>query len=293
MTHLIFGCGYLGSRVAKRWRDAGESVIIVTRSPEKAIGFRRQGYEVLVTDLNIVDTHLRLPTVDVLLYSVGFDRTPGQTISQVYERGLKNVFRALRISTQRVIYISTTGVYGNAAGEWVDESTPPNPSREGGRASLAAEVLLAGKKSGSNNVILRLAGLYGPGRVPFLDLLRDGGTIPAMENGHLNLIHVDDAAAVVVAASRLGPFTDGPRIYCVSDGHPVQRGEYYREVARQIGAPPVRFVAPEPSSPRAARAEADRRIRNDRMLADLRVPLQYPDYRTGLKAILNDSSSAT
>jgi nucleoside-diphosphate-sugar epimerase len=291
MTHLIFGCGYLGSRVAKRWRDAGETVIIVTRTPDKAIELHRQGFEAIVTDLNTLDTDLCLPTIDVLLYSVGFDRTPGQTISRVYERGLQNVLRALRISNQRVIYISTTGVYGDAAGDWIDENTLPSPQREGGRASLAAEQVLTAHPLGGNSVILRLAGLYGPGRVPFLDLLRAGQPIPAAEHGHLNLIHVDDAASVVVAASNLATFTDGLRIYCVSDGHPVQRGDYYREVARQFGAPAVRFVSPDPTSPRAARAETDRRVSNARMLKDLKVSLVYPDYRAGLAAILQQANS--
>jgi nucleoside-diphosphate-sugar epimerase len=286
MSKLIVGCGYLGSRVAQRWRDAGESVIVVTRSPEKALEFRRQGYESLVSDLNIVDTHLCLPAVDTLLYSVGFDRTPGQTVSQVYERGLQNVIRAMRISTQRVIYISTTGVYDDASGDWIDENTPPNPQRAGGSASLAAEIFLTSYPSSKNSIILRLAGLYGPGRVPFLDLLRAGQPIPAAELGHLNLIHVDDAAATVVAAAQLAPFSDGPRIYCVSDGHPVERGDYYRELARQIGAPPVQFVAPDPNSPRAVRAEANRRVDNKRMLAELGIELVYPDYRAGLAAIL-------
>jgi nucleoside-diphosphate-sugar epimerase len=244
-----------------------------------------------VSDLNVVDTHLCLPAVDTLLYSVGFDRTPGQTIAEVYERGLQHILRAMRITTQRVIYISTTGVYGNAAGDWIDESTPPCPQREGGRASLAAEIFLTSHPSAKNSVILRLAGLYGPGRVPFLDLLRAGEPIPAPEHGHLNLIHVDDAAAVVVSSSQLAPFNDGPRIYCISDGNPVQRGEYYREVARQIGAPPVRFIPPDPTSPRAARAETDRRVSNARMLRDLKVSLVYPDYRAGLAAILQQARS--
>ena len=82
--------------------------------------------------------------------------------------------------------------------------------------------------------------------------------------------------------------TDERRVYCVSDGHPVERGEYYREVARLIGAPPPTFVTPDPNSPRAARAEADRRVKNSRMLAELGVQLAYPDYRAGLAAILAD-----
>src|SRR5262249_24571070 len=103
----------------------------------------------------------------------------------------------------------------------------------------------------------------------------------------------DDAAAVVIAAAESDTTTflttdPGPRIYCVSDGHPVERGEYYSEVARQIGMPPPSFVAPEPNSPRAQRAGSSRRILNERMLNELRVTLAYPDYRAGLAAILNE-----
>jgi hypothetical protein len=75
-------------------------------------------------------------------------------------------------------------------------------------------------------------------------------------------------------------------VYCVSDGHPVLRGDYYREVARQIGAPSPVFVTPEANSPRAMRAGVNRRVRNTRMLNELRTKLVYPDYRAGLSAIL-------
>jgi len=194
---------------------------------------------------------------------------------------------ALPRDVERFIYISTTGVYGPAGGEWVDELTPPDPQRDGGRASLAAEQALAAHPLGKRGVILRLAGIYGPGRIPFLSDLRAAAPIPATTAGHLNLIHVDDAAAVVLAAARCPAFDDGPRVYCVSDGRPVQRGEYYRQVARQIGAPPPTFTDPKPGSPRAARAEADRRIRNDRMRNELRVKLAYSDYGAGLAAILS------
>ena len=89
-----------------------------------------------------------------------------------------------------------------------------------------------------------------------------------------------------MAADSLEPSDDGPRVYCVSDGHPVQRGDYYREVARQIGAPPPQFTSADANSPRMARAAASRRVRNARMLNELQVKLIYPDYRAGLSAIL-------
>lgn len=280
MAKLIVGCGYLGERVARRWREGGQSVYVMTRSESRAAVLRDLGYTPIVADVTRAETLKQLPAVETVLLAVGFDRSVGNSIHDVYVEGLKNVLAALPGETGRLIYISTTGVYGSADGEWVDETTPPAPKREGGQASLAAEELIAVHQLGPRSVILRLAGLYGPGRVPFIRELRAGEPIPARASGWVNLIHVDDAAAVVLAAAEMP--LDRLSIYCVSDGVPVERGEYYSEVARQIGAAPPRFVEPDPNSPRAARAEANRRISNARMMADLRVELTYPDYRAGL-----------
>jgi nucleoside-diphosphate-sugar epimerase len=288
MTKLIFGCGYLGERVAQRWREAGHNVAIVTRSRERAHEFQRQGYDAIVGDITQTDSLAGLPAAETALFAVGYDRTANQTIEKVYADGVRNVLAALPSEIGRFIYISTTGVYGNAGGGWIDEQTPTNPQREGGKASLAAEQALAEHPLSKNAIILRLAGIYGPGRIPFRSLLRAGAPIPAASDGFLNLIHVVDAASVVLAAgdANAAESGNGPRIFCVSDGQPVQRGEYYREVARQIGAPEPTFVAPELDSPRTARAVSDRRVRNGRMLAELGVQLIYPDYRSGLRAIL-------
>jgi nucleoside-diphosphate-sugar epimerase len=126
--------------------------------------------------------------------------------------------------------------------------------------------------------------------VPFLHELIANEPIPARTSGYLNLIHVSDAVEVIAAAesSDLSRFAEEsrPRIYCVSDGHPVERGRYYSEVARLIGAEPPLFIEPPPNSPRAERSSSSRRVKNSRMLAELGVTLTYPDYRAGLKAIL-------
>jgi nucleoside-diphosphate-sugar epimerase len=292
MTVLIFGCGYLGERVALRWRAAGHEVAIVTRSAHRAERFRKQGFVPIIADVTRPHTLGQFIEAQTVLYSIGFDRTAAYSIDEVYAGGVRNVLAALPAQLSRFIFISTTGVYGPAEGGWVDEATPPAPQRDGGRASLAAERVLANHPLGGRGIILRLAGIYGPARVPFIDELRAGKPLPAPATGWLNLIHVDDAAEVVVAAAEmpleaLGTHNRWPLVYSVSDGCPVERGEFYSEVARQVGAPPPRFVKPDPNSPRAARAAANRRISNVRMLADLRVTLAYPDYRAGLAAILS------
>ena len=240
MTKLIFGCGYLGQRVAQQWREAGEDVVVVSRNHERAERFKTEGYGAVVADVTQHTTLVGLPVAETALFAVGFDRSAGKSIEEVYAGGVRNVLAALPSDTGRFIYISSTGVYGDALGKWIDEQTPPDPQRDGGRASLAAEQALTESPFASRGIILRLGGIYGPGRIPFLDKLRAGEPIPAHSEGHLNLIHVDDAAAVMVLAadeptSNRGGAPATPRIYCVCDGQPVQRGDYYREVARRIG----------------------------------------------------------
>ena len=124
--------------------------------------------------------------------------------------------------------------------------------------------MLAAHPLGKRSIILRLAGIYGPGACRSSTSCAPANRFRRQRAGYLNLIHVDDAAdSCRRGRANSSQSANGPRVYCVSDGQPVERGEYYSEVARQIGAPPPRFVEPDPNSPRAARAEANRRVRND------------------------------
>ncbi len=291
MKALVVGCGYLGVRAARLWQAAGAEMHVLTRSDERARGFAASGYLPFVADILTKDSLNNLPLVDSMLFAVGYDRNSSVPIYDVYASGLANVLAALPTDTGRVIYISSTGVYGAADGEWVDEQTPPNPQRAGGHASLAAEQVLTAHPLGSRSVVLRLAGIYGPGRIPYLDKLRAGEPLDVPSEGWLNLIHVDDAAAIVIAAeswARVNPPTQGPEIFCVSDGHPVVRSDYYREVARLIGAPEPEFVSPTTDTPAAERARSDKRINNRKMVEMLDAPVRYPTYREGLAAILGE-----
>jgi len=304
-TRIIFGCGYLGLRTARLWRDSGHPVIAATRSASRLAEFSGEvigGFQADVTrpetldDLRAFNALNRVAGVklEAALYAVGFDRSAGVDIHTLYAGGLKNVLAALPATVNRVIYISTTGVYGSAEGGWVDEQTLPDPKRDGGKASLAAEQVLAAHALGRRSAILRLAGIYGPGRVPHIEQLRAGEPIAAPSTGWLNLIHVDDAAASVVAVDQWLAHraeADGPHVFCVSDGAPVVRGDYYGEVARLLGAPAPQFVSPPADSPAAARAAADRRVRSDKLMHTIGVQLTYPSYREGLAAILSPATT--
>ncbi len=137
MAKLIFGCGYLGRRVARLWCDAGEDVYAVTRSRERAIELASAGLRPIVADVTEPASLRELPAGSTVLFAVGHDRTAGKSITQVYCDGLRHTLAALPAETQQIMYISSTGVYGQQAGEIVDEDTPCHPDREGGRACLA------------------------------------------------------------------------------------------------------------------------------------------------------------
>jgi nucleoside-diphosphate-sugar epimerase len=297
MAKLIFGCGYLGTRVASLWQQAGNEVFAVTRSSERAATFAASGLKPIVADLT-ASAELPIPQgVRTALFAVGYDRQSGQPIHEVYVGGLARALACLPDSIQKVIYISSTGVYGQvtdnsplapggrgAGGEgWVvDESSPCQPTRDGGRACLAAENLLRASRWADKSIILRLAGIYGPGRIPRSQDLLAGKPIDAPAAGWLNLIHVEDAARIVLRAETRAAT---PKLYVVSDGQPVIRGDYYRELARLLGAPPPRFSEPAPDSPAALRAASDKRINPRRLFTDLQPTLLYPSYREGLAAI--------
>jgi nucleoside-diphosphate-sugar epimerase len=190
---------------------------------------------------------------------------------------------------EQVIYVSTTGVYGDAGGDWIDETTPTNPHRPGGIASLAAEMVLKESRFAPHGVILRLAGIYGPGRLPYIQQLRRGEPLDASSDGYLNLIHVDDAAELIVAMTGRKLAAPGPLTYCVSDGQPVWREEFYNELARQLGAPPPQFVQ-NPKSQRHDRGGTSKRVSNQKVMDAYRFALRYPSYREGIAQIARDAS---
>jgi len=272
-TKLIVGCGYLGRRVARQWIHAGHTVVGVVRHAEHAEQLRQLGIRPMLADVTRPATLADLPPAETILYCVGLDPQSDSSRRALYVDGLRNVLQTAQESTRRIIYTSSTGVYGQTDSGWVDEDSPCGPTRDAGRVFLEAEQLLADHVVGPRSIILRLAGLYGPGRLPRKADVRAGKPIVAPQRGYLNLIHVDDAASVVLAVeTRATP----PRTYCAADGHPVERRAYFGGLAKRLGAVPPRFVEPPGEAPAAIRAAADKRVSNGRMMAELGVALQYP-----------------
>jgi nucleoside-diphosphate-sugar epimerase len=273
---LIIGCGYLGRRVAAYWHGAGHQVFVTTRRPDEAAAFRAQGFVPMVCDVLNPGSLGDLPRVDTLVYAVGFDRKSGSTMRAVYVDGLAYVLTHLP-PPGRFIYVSSSSVYGQTDGGWVDENAATEPQEESGHNVLDAESILRARLPAA--VILRFSGIYGPGRLLRRATIEKGEPIVGEADKWLNLIHVDDGVRAIVAAeARAAP----GRIYNVCDDHPVRRRDFYRELARVLAAPPPRFEPPLAALP--THEKANRRIRNTRMKDELQLDLRYADYLQGLAA---------
>ena len=270
-THpnLIVGCGYLGRRVAARWTATGRRVVALTRRNADALA--ALGLEPVVGDVNDPSSLRQIPAADTVLYAVGMDRSQGKTMREVYVNGLGHVLDTIP-SAARFVYISSTGVYGQTGGEWVDETSETLPLEESGNVVLEAERLLREKRPDA--IVLRFAGIYGPDRLLRKQAILNGEALVGDAGKWLNLIHVEDGADAVLAAEACG---GAGQTYLVCDDEPVTRRDFYTHLAERLGAPPAKF---EP--PAVPAVEPNRRVTNRRAKTELGWRPRFPNYRAGL-----------
>lgn len=274
-TLLSLGHGYSAQALAHRLVPEGWRVIGTTRTPAKAEALRRQGVEPLIWPCDIG------PALDAATHVLA-SAAPGP------EGDPFLAVHASRMAEARpewVGYLSTTGVYGDHQGGWVDEDTPLTPSTERGRARVEAEAQW--RALGLPLHIFRLAGIYGPGRGPF-EKVRDGTARRIIKPGQVfSRTHVDDIAQVL-RASMLQPSPGA--IYNVCDDDPAPPEDVLGYAAELLGLPPPPEVPYDEAemTPMARSFYAEsKRVRNDRIKRDLGIRLIHPDYRSGLRAILS------
>ena len=300
---LVAGCGYVGMRAARVLRSPGIATFAITRSVEKARRLEAEGLKPVILDLGSSSPWPPLPDVDVVLWSVGFDRSPGANRQATWVDGLTRLLKALpsRTSPRRIIYTSSTGVYGDGEGRDVDELTAPNPNTEGGVACVAAEQVLRqfAMDSGTRVSILRLAGIYGPDRLlRRVSELRQSIPLTTVPDEWLNLIHVDDAVRVInfiashsfTQADSLAD-QDGVSVMNVVAAKSVTRRTYYSTLAKVVGAPePIFSVEGSTNdvSVTGRRRGGNRRVVS-RVLESLPILYQFDDCETGLRHAVAES----
>ena len=289
MRRLIIGCGYLGRRVAARWVASGDEVFALTRSEQNAETLRELGVSPVVGDVTDAASLESLPACDTVLHAVGFDRSASASKREVYVDGLSNVLARMAGRCGRFIHISSTSVYGQQAGEWIDEGSPAGADTESGEICIAAERLVldpfSNPETRGQATVLRLSGIYGPDRLlSRIDALKNAQPLPGPEDGWLNLIHVDDATETVVTCAEAKRLES---VYLVSDDRPILRGEYYCLLAKLVGAPEPIF---DPDTVARHSRGINKRCRNRRLREELVVRLLYPDIETGLVHAVGEST---
>lgn len=281
----IVGCGYTGSRLAERW--------LKLRRPVRGFATREASVSgIAACGATAGQLNLDLPTASpidfegqLLYYSV----PPAPTGER--DARLERLLESVRGAPSRIVYLSTTGVYGDRGGAGVDEDSPPTPQSARAVRRLAAETALRAwaEAHAVSWCILRIPGIYGPGRLPLERLRRRQPAIDPREAMPGNRIHVDDLVTVCVAAG-LSVRADA-RLYNVTDGSEDSATAYLQRVAR---------IADLPPPPLVSRAEAERtfpagswsflgesrRVDNRRMLNELAITLAYQDLDAGIRASL-------
>ena len=271
---LSIGHGFSARALAPLLIDRGWRVIGTTRSAEKAVALVAEGVEPLIWP----GEDLPIEGVTHLLTSVA----PSGDGDPVLEEFADRLRQARNL--EWVGYLSTTGVYGDHGGDWVDETAPLTPATKRGQARVAAEAGWA--ELGLPLHIFRLAGIYGPGRGPFAKV-RDGKARRIIKEGQVfSRIHVDDIAATVLASiDRPNPGA----VYNVCDDDPAPPQEVIAHAAELLGLPvPPAIPFEEAEMTEMARSfyAESKRVRNDRIKSELGVELAYPGYRAGLAALL-------
>lgn len=271
---LMAGCGDLGQRVAALLLARGEEVYALRRNPPAQV----EGSPVwLRADLTRPQSMSKLPErITQLVYLPAPDVREEQAYRAVFVEALGRLLQVLRGQPlKRVLFVSSSAVYGEHGEDWVDEDTPPAPLGFNGRVLLEAERLLSTQPVPS--IVLRLAGLYGPGRLQLLDRLRAGSACAPRAPVHWsNRIHVDDAAAAIVHLLQL---REPQALYLGVDDTPLPLHQLYGELAERIGAPAV------PDGPAPA-AIGSKRLSNGRLRGS-GFRLQWPDARAGYASFLN------
>jgi len=281
---FCFGLGFSAGALARRLLSSGWAVAGTTRSAEKAAALRAAGIESFVFDRNHPLPAAALAKTTHLLVSIA----PDDTGDPVLDRHGADI--AALSGLQWIGYLSTTGVYGDCQGAEVDESSELRGAKGRNRRRIEAEAawLRLHQDKGLPVHVFRLAGIYGPGRSA-LDQVRAGRARRIDKPGHLfSRIHVEDIAAVLQASiARPHP----GRVYNVCDDEPAAAAEVTAYACRLLGVEPPPLIPLEEAemSPMALSFWEDNRlVSNRRLHEELGAPLAYPNYRSGLDAILDE-----
>ena len=289
---FIVGCGDIGCRLARRFQSQGTPVAALARSPLRARALEASGITPYSGDLDDAAPPLSLPAgIDTLYYLAP------PPPSGLGDPRVVHALEALKSPPNRLVYISTSGVYGDCDGKWIDETAPLNPKTDRGRRRLEAERLVRdyAARTGCESLVLRVPGIYGDGRLPVVRIQQGLPVIAPLEAPFSNRIHADDLAEACFKARTLG---SPGQAYNISDGNPSTMTDYFWQVADHLGLPrppaiPLVEARKVLTPAMLSFLEESKRLDNRKMREELGVVLRYPSLQEGLKASAHANTPIT
>lgn len=281
---LVAGSGYVGTRAARYFRAKNQKVWGTTRNPEQAAALEREGITPVVCDFLVAETLNEIPPVNFVVLSIAPRERTDEAYRETYLKAAGNFLNTLKKNRRPdlLVYISSTGVYRDYAGEWVDETTPPEPDTERGDILLEAENQVLG--SGLPVVVFRLAGIYGPGRNRVeggksdsrrVSKVSAAVTFSGTGDRWINMVHVED---VVGALPAIFNKAEAGATYLGVDDCPVRESEFEGWLARKSDS----HLKAEK---RVTVTFSGKRLINTRLKL-LGVRLKYPSFREGYGELL-------
>jgi len=277
VTVVLAGCGDLGTEAALRFAALGHHVLGLRRSAEKLPA----SIDAVSVDLGTTRPTLPADT-EIVVVALSAGSRDVDTYRASYVDGLRNVLDALDeagAADARVLFVSSTAVYDVDDGSVVDETTPAIGASPTAEVILEAEALLHARRP--DGIVLRLGGIYGPGRERLITQVRDGDARlaePAGSSPHTNRIHRDDAAAAIVHLTTTSAPTDV--LYVGVDDEPARLDDVLALVADELRSP-----VPPSAPPRGRQAGGDKRLSNAR-LRGTGFTFEYPTFREGYRAVI-------
>ena len=278
---LIIGCGDIGRRVAKLHQN--DSLFAVVQSKASVLACQKLGITAQQSDF---DQHVILPK-DAIQSIYYFMPPPPTGRDDTRIKAFLKKLESNNKSKKRIVLISTTGVYGDSKGAWIDETTPTNPKADRAYRRLSAEKYIIdwSEKTGGEYMILRVPGIYAKNRLPLARLKKGLPVVKVSEAGWTNRIHADDLAQACIAAMECS-FSN--EIINICDGNPSTMTDYFNKIADYANLPrPPQISMKEAEATLSAGMvsylKESRRIRNEKMLKLLDFKLQYTDLSSCLK----------
>lgn len=285
MRVLIVGCGYVGLKLGQELLRAGHGVTGIRRSPAGATEMEAAGITPVITDITRCRAFERISgPFDWVVNTAAAGGGGSEDYRAVYLEGTRCLLEWLGANPPaKYVYTSSTGVYAQNDGSTVTEDCPTEPATETGRVLVETErtLLRAAAERDFPGVVLRVAGIYGPGRGYALKQYLGGEAVLAGDGSRLmNMIHRDDVARAIACALERG---QPGRVYNVVDDEPVSQRDFYAWMAQRLGGP-MPPSAGDLSSQNRRRGVTHKRVSNRRLREELGCELTYPTFRQGYAA---------